>query len=253
MDISGIILGDNIPDEISHVLLNGILKVRNGVNNNEKLLRVITLLLKKFCTENVQHSVAAFLLNFVYDSERIAYHSQPDTWQRAFGYNKFYDEIFKIASYMNYDRVDFNANNKKYALWFWKGDYWNLQSGAEMGLYDNPINLSGTYHYDAVDFEVPMTLSLYNYYSKNNIGHIFSWLPTTNQWWITGFNSNLKNPNPNVMVSVGSVDLSSKTSIYKGFKATKNKVLNDLTNDQYKLYKNNILLDDDTKTVWLIW
>lgn len=55
------------------------------------------------------------------------------------------------------------------------------------------------------------------------------------------------------MVSVGSVDLSSKTSIYDGLKVTKKDVLNKLTNDNYELFKNNILLDDDTKTVWLIW
>ena len=46
---------------------------------------------------------------------------------------------------------------------------------------------------------------------------------------------------------------SSKTSIYDGLKATKEKVLNDLTNENRGLFKNNILLDDDTKTVWLIW
>ena len=63
----------------------------------------------------------------------------------------------------------------------------------------------------------------------------------------------IKNPNPSVMVSVGSVDLSSKTSIYDGIKVTKKDILDDLTDDNYELFKNNILLDDDTKTVWLIW
>ena len=253
MDISEIILGDNIPDVVSKYLVETLLKIRENVNEHAKLIRQVALVIKKFCDTDTQAAIGAFLLNFVYDSEKIAYHSQPDTWQRSFGYNDLYDDVFRIGSYMNYDRADFTANNKKYALWFWKGDYWNLQSGAEMGLYDNPTNLSGTDHYDAVDFEVPMTLSSYNYYSKNNIGHVFSWLPTTNQWWITGFNINLKNPNPNVMVSVGSVDLSSKTSIYEGLKDTKKHILDKPTDDQYKLYKNNILLDDDTKTVWLIW
>ena len=55
------------------------------------------------------------------------------------------------------------------------------------------------------------------------------------------------------MVSVGSVDLSSKTSIYEGLKATKKDILNKQTDRNYRLFKNNILLDDDTKTVWLIW
>ena len=252
-DISGIVLGDNIPDVVSKYLVETLLKIRENVNEHAKLIRQVALVIKRFCDTDTQAAIGAFLLNFVYDSEKIAYHSQPDTWQRSFGYNDLYDDVFRIGSYMNYDRADFTANNKKYALWFWKGDYWNLQSGAEMGLYDNPTILSGERHYDAVDFEVPMTLSSYNYYSKNNIGHVFSWLPKEKQWWITGFNANLKNPNPNVMVSVGSVDLSSKTSIYEGLKNTKKNVLKDLTDKDYSLFKNNILLDDDTKTVWLIW
>ena len=102
-----------------------------------------------------------------------------------------------------------------------------------------------------------MTLSLYNYYSKNNIEHVFSWLPTTEQWWITGFNAHFKEPNPNVMVSVGSVDLSSKTSIYDGPKSTRNDILKNTQkntqNKKYKLFKDNILLDDETKTVWVVW
>ena len=252
-DISGIVLGDNIPDVVSKYLVETLLKIRENVNEHAKLIRQVALVIKRFCDTDTQAAIGAFLLNFVYDSEKIAYHSQPDTWQRSFGYNDLYDDVFRIGSYMNYDRADFTANNKKYALWFWKGDYWNLQSGAEMGLYDNPTILSGERHYDAVDFEVPMTLSSYNYYSKNNIGHVFSWLPKEKQWWITGFNANLKNPNPNVMVSVGSVDLSSKTSIYEGLKATKKDILNKQTDRNYRLFKNNILLDDDTKTVWLIW
>ena len=78
-------------------------------------------------------------------------------------------------------------------------------------------------------------------------------MPTTEQWWITGFNAHFKKPNPSVMVSVGSVDLSSKAPIYDGLKATKKNILDKLTDDKYRLFKNNILLDDDTKTVWLIW
>ena len=229
------------------------MKIRDNVNNNAHLIRPVALVIKSFCDTDTQAAIGAFLLNFIYDSEKIAYHSQPDTWQRAFGYNDFYDDVFRIGSYMKFDRADFYANDKKYAMWFWKGDYWNLQSGAEIGLYENPTDISGTDHYDAVDFEVPMTLSLYNYYLRNDIEHVFSWLPATEQWWITGFNANLKNPKPSVMVSVGSVDLSSKTSIYEGLKATKKNILDKPGDKSYKLFKNNILLEDDTKTVWLIW
>ena len=229
------------------------MKVRDNTNSNERLIRPVALIIRKFCNSDIQASVGAFVLNFIHDSEKIAYHSQPNTWQRSFGYNDFYDDIFRIGSNMDVGKAEFSSNNTKYILWLWKGDYWNLQSGAEIGLYENPTKLSGTFHYDAVDFEVPMTLSLYNYYSRNNIGHVFSWLPTTDQWWITGFNADFKNPNPNIMVSIGSVDLSSKLDIYDGLKSKKENVLYDHGDEDYILFKNNILLDDDTKTVWLIW
>ena len=58
----------------------------------------------------------AYVLRFVYDNQRMAYHSQPDTWQRNFGYNEFYDEIFKIGSYMNKGRLKANIDDKQYAL-----------------------------------------------------------------------------------------------------------------------------------------
>ena len=93
----------------------------------------------------------AYVLRFVYDNQRMAYHSQPDTWQRNFGYNVFYDEIFKIGSYMNNGRLKAKIDDKEYVLWMWKGDYWNLQSGAEIGLYKYKGKYSGTEQYDAIE------------------------------------------------------------------------------------------------------
>jgi len=62
------------------------------------------------------------------------------------------------------DKFYFTGDQKSYVLWVWKGDYWNLQSGAEMGLYVYDKTIANTPHYNSVDFELPMTLSLYNYY-----------------------------------------------------------------------------------------
>jgi hypothetical protein len=77
---------------------------------------------------------------------------------------------------MNYLPVDFMVNGKTHILWLWKGDYWNLHSGAEIGLYklsDNASTIdSNTTHYDAIDYEVGMTLSLYNYNGENDIDNI---------------------------------------------------------------------------------
>lgn len=42
--------------------------------------------------------------------------------------------------------------------------------------------------------------------------------PDENQWWVTGFNPEFANPNPEVMVSVASVDLSEHEDMYYAIK-----------------------------------
>ena len=182
----------------------------------------------------------------------IAYHSQIDTWQRYFGYNDLYDAVFRIGSFMNYDSFEFSTEQEKYSLWMWKGDYWNLHSGAEIGLYQYSDTYSGTEHYNVVDFEVPMTLSLYNYYSDSHIDNIFSWDPEQKQWWITGFsgrNPKYMNQNPNVMVVVGSVDLSGEHEDM--FYALRDAEYDDI--DMNTKHEKYLIFDESYHKVWVIW
>ena len=63
-----------------------------------------------------------------------------------------------------------------------------------MGLYYRPMILpsdpDGLDHYFAYSrLTLPMQLYLYDYESGENI---FSWEPTEDQWWITGFNPECK-------------------------------------------------------------
>jgi len=196
------------------------------------------------------------LLNFVQDTDGQAYHSQPDTWQRYFGYNAFYDDVFRIGSFMHYSPIEFSASNEKYCLWMWKGDYWNLHSGAEIGLYYSPTDYSGTEHYDVVDFEVPMTLNLYRYNSSTDIDTIFAWAPDAEkypQWWVTGFsgqNPEFLYPNENKMVAVGSIDLSSHPDIYEALEKEKD---NEDDEEKYNIINSYLLFDDTSSTVWVCW
>ena len=152
---------------------------------------------------------------------------------------------------MNYGRVDFYVDGVNYSLWAWKGDYWNLQSGAEVGLYvyNNEVTEeAGTKHYDVVDFEVPMTLSLYNYQNNGTYENVFNWVPKDDQWWITGFNPKYTEPNPDIMVSVASVDLSGYPDFYKALvQADEN---TDYHND---IQGKHLVFDEKTKTVWIQW
>ena len=134
---------------------------------------------------------------------------------------------------------------EEYVLWLWKGDYWNLQTGAEIGLYVYQSEMFDTPHYDAIDFELPMTISLYNYYSASNIGNVFSWMPEAKQWWITGFNPYYKNPDPNIMVTIGSVNFSGHEDLFEGLKKT--------VDNRRDTRGEAFLFDEERRTVWICW
>ena len=166
-----------------------------------------------------------------------------ETWQKKYGYNDLYDKVFRIATKNNMrsTKLYFQDNNEEYVLWVWRGDYLTLGSGAEMGLYKKRANTSyNIEHWDAVDFEVPMTLNLYNYYSANNIEHVFSWKPENNQWWITGFNPNYSDIDVEKQVLLGTIDFSEHKNMYTSLKENINQ-----DNQNY------VIFDDANYKVWI--
>jgi hypothetical protein len=242
--------------------------------------------------------IGSTLLMMRKDNKGIAYHSQTsadlseffskytdimldiDTWQKFFGYNDFYDSVFKFGTNNNMDNDKFyftnedtntavDENTAKYVLWIWRGNYLNLGSGAEMGIYqkyeeqDIPDNiamvgegakrfLSDNGHWFSVDFELPMTLSLYNYNKDdkdNPYDTIFNWNPENPQWWITGFNPDFKNPDYKKMIMIGTVDFSEDENMYKTMKATAEKELSADSNSKYKY----LLFDDESRKIWIMW
>lgn len=241
-------LNFELPDWLDSLIVKSITKL-NGVASNEIVENILTNILgliklafsTKWFGSEIALSAGAKILNFAQDDQKIAYHSQKETWQRDFGYNEFYDKCFRIGTNdnMGTKQFYFRDHNTDYALWLWKGDYWQFRSGAEIGLYTYSGNFSGVNHYDAIDYELPMTLYLYNYNSPNNIENVFSWEPNCDQWWITGFNPNYENPSPSNMTIIGSIDFSSKQSVYDALK------------QRYQSDDN--LIFGDNNMVWIIW
>ena len=199
-------------------------------------------------------------MNFLPDEYDIAYHSQRDTWQRLAGFNSFYDEVFGTFTDAHYKPIVFRPYDPNtehffganYALWMWKGDYWNMRSGAEIGIYvSTGLPSLDIKHYTTINVgdELPMNLSLYNYYGseEGDIRNVFNWYPHEPQWWITGFNVRALNPDPNVMVLVGSVNFSRDTDttfLYEGLK--------DAVNSSSE-YRPLFVFDDDSYTAWMMW
>lgn len=241
-------LNFDLPDYLDSFIVATSAKLNTAASNEdvEKILSSVfgiikSMFAKKWFGSDIFTYIGAKLLNFVPDDKGIAYHSQPNTWQRDFGYNEFYDQVFKIGTNDNMGarNVIFDVDGTDYALWFWKGDYWQLRSGAEIGLYTYSTTHSGVDQYDAIDYELPMSLYLYNYYSSSNIKNVFSWTPIVEQWWITGFNPSFEEPSPDKMVSIGSIDFSSKPNVYNALKSQ-------ATNE------NSLIFGDDY-TIWLSW
>lgn len=224
--------------EDADIYIDMLLEYSDIIKNCEPLIKAVTKPLKlgaEYTTEE-----GADFLDFKEDSLHQAYHSSAGNWQRAFGYNDVYDLIFEYSTDMKEYKLDFFDGNKEYAIWLWRGDYWNLQSGSEMGLYVYDRTINGVKHYDVVNYEFPMTMSLFEC-TNGKIDNIFCWVPSEKQWWVTGFNKRYKEPNPKDMVTISSIDISSDKNLYDAVKEN--------------LYekKPNIIFDDTYCTIWIVW
>lgn len=246
-----------IADFLVMVLLNYLY---DPIEENQEKIRPILLYIKDLADPHTE--IGAYFLNFILDNKKLAYHSQIETWQKTLGYNDFYDLFFGTASYMLHKTLEFSSNNNDYILWLWKGDYWNLQSGAEMGLYvasDKPeiSGDSGIPHYEVVDFTLPMTLDLYTF-ENNSISTILKWHPEIDQWWITGFNHKHTYSNPYAMTMITSVDFSNKYESSTGEYINAEKLYEDLKSTEEKGLINSegsydLIFDDNNHTVWIVF
>lgn len=208
---------------------------------DEDLLKLIRQYIKPLADGEAQEIAGADFLEFIFDTNGIAYHSQVKTWQKAFGYNDIYDKVFDYGTDMRRNKIRFTHNEREFILWSWKGDYWNLQSGAETGLYVYNRTVNGIEHYDAVKYNLPMTLSLYNM-DNENVQNIFFWVPDEPQWWVTGFNPYYTEADPDKMVMICSVDFSDRPDVYDS-----------LQNTDKNRQKAELIFDNDYNIIWIIF
>lgn len=210
--------------------------------------------------------LGSIVLNFRMDNLNQAYHSQPETWQRAYGYNDIYDKAFYVVSEIRVGKLYFtqevevseeelgkNVDPTKvgeHIIWSWLGDYWNLGTGAEFGVYKYSHSVNDIEHYDAIDFNLPMTLGLYD--DEKDPSHYFEWAPIDEQWWITGFDYKSINPNPDKLVAVVSIDFSGHEDMYNETKKAEFYKENKKLSAKEKLLEYSIY-DDDNKTIWFMW
>jgi len=86
-----------------------------------------------------------------------------------------------------------------------------------------------------------MTLSLFNV-EDDKVQKVFAWMPTKEQWWITGFNPYFTEPEPTQMVTISSVNFTNKPQMYYDFK-----------NQYFNTNELDLIFDDEYKTIWITW
>lgn len=239
-----------IKQKAAREIVRYLLENKDLFYDHQDLVRFAKNRIRKYSRGKAE--LGAQILQFKLDEYGKVYHSKPNTWQREFGYNDCYDDFFDAGTDMRKYKVEFLCDKKEYVLWSWKGDYWNLESGAETGLYIHHNKINDTEQYDAVGYEIPMSISLYyknrpkdiEDSMKDNVNAkysaIFNWEPTTKQWWATGFNPSYGTLDVSRMVSVMSYNFQDYPKIYEAIK---------------KNGKNAkpIIYDDTSKTIWFAW
>ena len=210
------------------------------IQKKKKISWVDKEILKKLSKGSTE--LGALALGFLLDNKEIAYHSQSNTWQKKFGYNRAYDLLFWLGTLGGMDDERLMSDDKSIVIWMWKGDYLNLHSGTEIGLYTHS-KVNG--HFNAVDFLVPMKLYLYYTEDNGSYTNIFGWEPDEvkyKQWWITGFRKYGK-PKPNRMSTIGVIDMSAHPILFEKINKSKG----------YNKRKDKFIFDKQNKLIWIIW
>jgi len=120
------------------------------------------------------------LLGFDFDLHNYVLRNPRSHFNKRFGFNIFFDMAAPLVL-MDLDtlRFPFNYNGKDYMLQFWKGSYFLVANGAEVGIYEKPSGRP--LQWDCSDTELEMTMQLYQ---KDDL--FFEFGPY-HSWWAAAF------------------------------------------------------------------
>lgn len=122
-------------------------------------------------------------------SEDGQFHASLTCWQGEVGYGDFYDWVFKMATVAEAHKAAVTVGDESYCLWTWKGDYLNMGTGMEAGLY-RASNPGGKTKVENISFwdtmrDQPTTMEMVMM-DKN--GRVLAYAPEKAHWWATAFN-----------------------------------------------------------------
>lgn len=124
-------------------------------------------------------------LGFNFNFKDMLIYTVVDAWTREFGFAVIYDIIANTTGVYDYEtrRYHFDYDGLEWMIQVWKGTYYFVTNGSEVGIYNRvPGEEMGTFYNCATDeqmMEMSMKLS-------HNGKELFSMGPQKH-WWLTGF------------------------------------------------------------------
>jgi len=141
------------------------------------------------------NKLEAIFLDMKYNEESNFYYTDFECWQQKLGTNNVYDIIFDLTGRMEKNNEGiFKYNNQTYIFWAWKGDYINLGTGAELGIYYG--DSTSDFSHLKVDKSLAMSMTL-NLNLKNYGNIVENWNNNgEDTWWISAISSKYKKMRP---------------------------------------------------------
>ena len=151
---------------------------------------------------------AAYFLGFEEDkncpSPLIAYTTveRKTMWQSRVGYDTIYDTAFSLGGPIYRQRYKFTTgtgeNIKYFVIWIWKGDYWNLGAGAEIGIYVAKTQEQYDNNFYEVDENLVLDVNMdIKYRTLSGLLPITLNNLTQRNWWVCSFSPAIQHPNVN--------------------------------------------------------
>lgn len=124
-------------------------------------------------------------IGFNFSFEEMIVYTVVDAWTRNFGFAVIYDIAANAIGLYDYEtrRYHFDYDGLEWMIQVWKGTYFYVTNGAEVGLYNRvPGEELGTFYNCATDDQLmEMTMKL-SYKDKVLINRA-----PQKHWWLTGF------------------------------------------------------------------
>lgn len=118
-------------------------------------------------------------------------------WQQEVGYTTLYDAVFSAGGPIKRLRYEFVEGSTYYCIWLWKGDYWNLGAGAEIGIYATDNSDYAEKNFYEIDPDLTLHVRMVLKYKELGLFTItLNDFHQTN-WWTCSFTPLIQHPNIN--------------------------------------------------------